>query len=149
MCKRHSFIVTRAGKVIDGYGLTDSHTTIREIAGLTAENDSVNAYEWQAPAGWPNADFLDGLTKDTEVFEPKASHIRAMDTHVRTIYPTTKEWDLPDVVRELPKTCLQIKGDLVIPPGATFTAPVLVEVSGSVDVRQGATFTAPKLKRKK
>src|ERR1035438_2538113 len=119
MCTRHSFILTRAGKTVDGHGMTDSHTTIREIAGLTAENDEVNAYEWQPPKGWPDADWFAGLTKDTEVFEPKTSHLHAMEAHVRRTYPDMDSWNAPDVVRDLPKTCTVFKGNLVIPAGAT------------------------------
>ena len=32
MCNRHSFAVTKDGKVIDGYGLTDSHLPLAELA---------------------------------------------------------------------------------------------------------------------
>ena len=144
MCTRHSFIVTRAGKVFDGFGMTHSHTTIREIAGLSAENDTVNAYEWQPPKGWPNAEWHDGLTKDTEVFELKSRHLSAMERHVRSIYPTMAEWNAPDVARDLPKTATKINGDLIIASG-NVTALYLTEVGGYVYVREGATFTAPVL----
>ena len=96
MCGRHSFIVTRAGKVFHGLGLTDSHTTIREFAGLSSEDDSVNSYEWQPPDGWPDADWMDGLTKDTEVWEPKKKHLLAMEGHIRRLYPSMDEWNTPD-----------------------------------------------------
>jgi hypothetical protein len=51
MCHRHSFILTRAGKVHDGMGFTDSHTTIRELAGLGDKDSSTYAFEWQPPPG--------------------------------------------------------------------------------------------------
>src|SRR5574340_461494 len=101
MCERHSFILTRAGKVHDGYGVTDSHTTIRELAGLKHSDDTVNAYEWQPPKGWPEADWFDGLTKDTEVFELKSSHLGAMERHVKKLYPTRKAWDAGDKPRSM------------------------------------------------
>jgi len=102
MCNRHSFILTRAGKVLDGIGITDSHTEIRELHGLKHTDDTVNAYEWQPPKGWPETDWLAGLTKDTEVFTPKASHLKAMERHVKKIYPTMAAWEAGDVMR-LPK----------------------------------------------
>jgi len=144
MCTRHSFIVTRAGKVFDGFGMTHSHTTIREIAGLSAENDTVNAYEWQPPNGWPDAEWHDGLTKDTEVFELKSRHLSAMKRHVRSIYPTMAEWNAPDVARDLLTTVIDIKGELTVYSG-NVTAPALTKCGGYVDVREGATFTAPVL----
>ena len=101
MCKRHSFIVTRAGKVHDGYGVTDRHTTIREFAGLHANDDTVNAYEWQPPKGWPKTDWTVGLTKDTEVFMLKKSHLDAMERHVKRLYPDQEEWDAGDVYRSM------------------------------------------------
>lgn len=101
MCQRHSFILTPAGQVLDGIGMTDSHTTIRELHGLHHTNDKVNAYEWQPPAGWPETNWLDGLTKDTEVFTLKSSHLDAMERHVKTLYPTMAEWDAGDKVRDL------------------------------------------------
>ena len=79
MCTEFSLILTRAGKVLDGMGITESHTVIRELHGLKNTDDSVNAYEWQPPEGWPNADWNLGLTKDHEVFETKSSHEAAME----------------------------------------------------------------------
>jgi hypothetical protein len=96
MCNRHSFILTRAGKILDGNGLTDSHTEIRELHGLKNTDDTVNAYEWQPPEGWPAADWESGLTKDTEVFVPKSSHLDAMGRHVKKRYPTMAEWNAGD-----------------------------------------------------
>ena len=56
MCERHSFCLTRAAKVIDGYGLTESHTKIASIAGIESkEHDALAQFEWQPPAGWPEA----------------------------------------------------------------------------------------------
>ncbi len=105
MCTRHSFILTRAGKVFDGFGITDSHTTIRELHGFSANNDSVNAYEWQPPAGWPESDWHLGLTKDLEVFVTKASHEAAIERHIRSLYPTMAAWDDGDKLHgELPQT---------------------------------------------
>lgn len=99
MCTRHSFILTRTGKVLDGLGMTDSHTEIREFHGLKHTDDSVNAYEWQPPKGWPAADWEDGLTKDTEVFTPKSSHLDGMGRHLKRLYPTMAEWDAGDTIR--------------------------------------------------
>ncbi len=172
MCTRFSFILTRVGKnggpgeVLDGFGITHSHTAIRELHGMKNTDDTVNAYEWQPPKGWPDADWMDGLTKDLEIFEPKKSHLSSMERHIRTVYPTMMEWDAPDVIR-IPKSITVLNCDLVVVDGqsvdlpyvtevagsidvrqdATFTAPVLAEVSGNVDVQQGATFTAPVLSK--
>ena len=166
MCKRHSFILTRSGKVLDGYGVTDSHTQIREIHGLKHTDDTINAYEWQPPQGWPDADYNLGLTKDNIVFETKSSHESAIERHLKLLYPTMADWNDGDKFR-IPETLTEWSGELVIPKDATFTAPALtkagsvyvqqvatftapalVEVSGSVEVRQGATFTAPALQGK-
>ena len=96
MCQRHSFLLTRSGKILDGFGVTDSHTGIRELHGLKNTDDTVNAYEWQPPKGWPDADWNLGLTKDLEVFETKSSHEAAMERHVKNLYPTMTEWDAGD-----------------------------------------------------
>ena len=96
MCNRHSFILTKSGKVFWGLGITDSHTQIREFAGLHANDDTVNAYEWQPPKGWPDADWNLGLTKDSVVFETKSSHENAIERHLKKMYPTMDEWNTPD-----------------------------------------------------
>ena len=126
MCQRHSFILTRAGKVHDGYGVTDSHTVMRELAGLHANDDTVNAYEWQPPTGWPDADWNLGLTKDLVVFETKSSHESAIERHIKALYPTMEAWDEGDKFR-IPDTITEWKNDLIIPEGATFTAPLLIK----------------------
>ena len=130
MCKRHSFILTRAGKIHHGMGLTDSHTIIRELAGMKAENDSVNAYEWQPPDGWPDADWMLGLTKDTEVFEPKSSHLRNMEAHIRRLYPDRVSWDAGDKMTA-PKG-LTVGGSLHLSGTAITALPEGLTVGGSL-----------------
>ncbi|ADE12180.1 hypothetical protein [Sideroxydans lithotrophicus] len=103
MCNRHSFILTRAGKVLDGLGLTDHHTEILELHGFKNTDDTVNKGEWQPPKGWPDADWEDGWTKDTTVFEYKKSHLDAIGRHLKKLYPTMAEWDAGDKLRELSK----------------------------------------------
>src|ERR1017187_211989 len=101
MCQRHSFILTRTGKVHDGYGVTDSHTVIRELAGLHANDDTVNAYEWQPPKGWPDVDWNLGLTKDLVVFETKSSHESAIERHILALYPSMDAWNAGDKYRSM------------------------------------------------
>ena len=99
MCNRHSFIVTRAAKVFHGMGLTHSHTSIREIAGLGENDSSTYAFEWQPPAGWPDADYYSGLTQDTApipAWEMKARHLKAIESHLRRRYPDMDAWNRPD-----------------------------------------------------
>jgi hypothetical protein len=143
MCKRHSFILTRAGKVHFGHGISDHHTVIREIAGMTAENDSVNSYEWQPPKGWPNADWLDGLTKDTEVFEPKKRHLSAMESHVRRTYPDMDSWNTPDAPR-LFKAGLSVGGRLYLRGSSITTLPEGLSVGGSLYLDCGSFSTVKK-----
>jgi hypothetical protein len=134
MCKRHSFILTRAGKVHDGYGVTDSHTAMRELAGLHANDDTVNAYEWQPPAGWPETDWEDGLVKDTEVFTVKSSHLAAMGRHLHTLYPTMAEWTAGDKYRSM-ADCT-VSGGLYLPGLTSAEGLVLpTTVSGGLDLR--------------
>ena len=99
MCERHSFILTRSGQVHDGFGITDSHTTILDWAGLGANYDKANAYEWQQPKGWPEAAWEYGLTKDNEVFVPKSSHLAAIGAHIKKIYPDAQTWEAGDKPR--------------------------------------------------
>ena len=148
MCHRHSFILTRAGKIHDGLGLTDSHTTIRELAGLGANDSTTYAFEWQPPEGWPDADYSTGLTQDTApipAWDIKTKHTTAIKSHLRRKYPDMAAWNQPDEISNVVSAMTSITGDLIIPKGATFTAPVLAEVSGCVVVSTGATFTAPVL----
>ena len=100
MCNRHSFAVTKDGKVIDGCGLTDSHTRMLDMAGLTAkEHDAVNLYEWQPPKDWPRSSWLHGLTVDKQAFEPKSSHDKTARAHLLALYPTKAAWDAGDTIR--------------------------------------------------
>lgn len=131
MCKRHSFILTRAGKVLDGAGLTDSHTEIRELHGLHHTDDTVNAYEWQPPAGWPETDWLNGLTKDTEVFVPKSSHLAAMERHIKKLYPTMAEWDAGDKPKPLSKT-ERIAADELLAASEYITVPEVTLPNGTI-----------------
>jgi len=105
MCNRHSFIVTKAGKIHHGLGVTDSHTTIREISGLGANDSSSYAFEWQPPKGWPAADVLDGLTKDAEpvpVWDLKKKHTLAIVNHIKSLYPDMNTWEQADAIIPLP-----------------------------------------------
>ena len=100
MCKRHSFCLTKAGKVIDGLGLVDSHTSIMSLHGMASkQHDTCNLYEWQPPRGWPESSYADGLTVDKSVFETKARHEAAIERHLRRLYPTQAAWDAGDVIR--------------------------------------------------
>lgn len=105
MCERHSFCLTRNARVIDGLGLTDSHTEIMSMHGLTVDQqDRCNLYEWYPTVGWPDASYAYGLTVDRSVFETKTSHELAIERHLRRVYPTAQTWLEPDVIRwsELP-----------------------------------------------
>ena len=134
MCNRHSFCVTRTRKILHGFGITDSHTTIRELNGLAAENDSVNAYEWQPPKGWPDADWNDGLTTDVGVFTPKKSHFQAMEKHIRKWYPNMATWEKPDVVLPLPEG-LSVGGSLFLQNTGITSLPEGLTVGGTLDLR--------------
>ena len=135
MCQRHSFILTRAGKVHDGYGVTDSHTVIRELAGLHANDDTVNAYEWQPPKGWPDADWNLGLTKDTVVFETKSSHESAIERHIKALYPTMEAWNSGDKYRSM--AGLTVGGYLYLSGLTSAEGLVLpTTVGGSLDLSE-------------
>lgn len=100
MCHRHSFCLTRGGKVIDGCGLTDSHTAILNLHELKPEqHDACNLYEWQPPRGWPDANWADGLTVDKAQFEPRQRATDAMLRHVTTLYPDMAAWNGLDSIR--------------------------------------------------
>ena len=100
MCQRHSFAVTKGGRVIDGHGLTDSHTKMLDMAGLAAkDHDAVNLYEWQPPKDWPKSSWLQGLTVDKQVFKPKSSHDKAARAHLLALYPSMKAWGAGDTIR--------------------------------------------------
>ena len=147
MCKRHSFMITRSGRVFDGYGITDSHTLIREFAGLCPEDREddlvkLNAYEWHPPANWPDSDWHAGLTKDTEVFEVKASHLNAMESHCRRLYPTMAEWRAPDIVRPLPEG-LSIKGELNLSGTPIASLPSGLTVGGWLDLSHTPIASLP------
>jgi len=105
VCNRHSFCLTRAGKILGGCGLTDSHTEIMLMHGLTVEQqDRCNLYEWQPPENWPEANWADGLTVDKAQFEPKQKATEAMERHVRGLYPDMAAWNagdrIPDSMHE-------------------------------------------------
>jgi len=147
MCHRHSFILTRAGKVFDGMGLTDSHTTIRALAGLGTEDSSSYAFEWQPPPNWPDSDVHSGLTQDTAPipsWEMKARHLNAIERHIRNRYPDMEAWNSPDVVC-VPENIETWPGEIHVPQGATLTLPALTKVSGDVRAYQGSTLTLPAL----
>jgi hypothetical protein len=140
MCHRHSFVLTRAGKVHDGLGFTDSHTKIREMAGV-GENDSTTyAFEWQPPKGWPEADWNDGLTQDTAPFphwELTKKHLTAIGNHLRSLYPDMDAWSRPDSIR-LPS---KFKGDLYLRGTAITALPEGLSVGGYLDLDCGSFST--------
>jgi hypothetical protein len=105
MCNRHSFCLTRAGKILDGCGLAESHTTIMQMHGLSAkEHDTCNLYEWQPPTGWPVANYAEGLRVDKSTFTTTARNESAIERHLRSRYPTANAWKTSDPIRwdELP-----------------------------------------------
>ena len=142
MCKRHSFIITRNAVVHHGYGITDSHTTILDLAGLSINDDTANAYEWQPPAGWPDASFELGLTKDSESFELKQSHLDAMRVHIHETYPTMTEWNTPDAPR-LFRTGLKIQGDLDLRNTGITSLPEGLSVGGDLDLSGSGITSLP------
>ena len=142
MCKEFSFLVTRDGRILDGFGLTDSHSTIREIHGLGANDDTTNAYEWQPPKGWPEADFIDGLVEDAEVFDLQSSHLTNMEHHVRSRYPDLPAWKAHGTFPSFPGT--KFPQSIVVREGATLVAPALIE-AGNVYLSYRATLVAPAL----
>jgi hypothetical protein len=95
MCKRHSFLLSRTGQVFDAHGITESHSEIASAHGI--DQDKMNAYEWQPPKDWPESSYAEGLTKDHLVFDEKASHLKSIESHVRSLYPDMAAWDSPDV----------------------------------------------------
>ena len=86
MCSKYAFLLTRAGKILDGGGLTDSHSTIATLHGV--DEDLVNRYEWQPPQNWPDADVLDGLATHEEFFTPDTSVLRRIAAHLTRKFPT-------------------------------------------------------------
>jgi len=99
MCRRHSFLLDRNGKVYDGLGLTHSHTEIATLHGFAStDHDKLNAYEWQPPRDW-NGDkeqVFAGLTVDRQNFEPKASHDKALVAYLLKKFPSLAVWDAPE-----------------------------------------------------
>lgn len=101
MCKRHSFLLDKAGKVYDGMGLTHSHTAIASLHGFkSAQHDGLAAFEWQPPNDWPNADAHDGLTVDREPsgWGMKASHDKAIAAYLKRKFPDVAAWDAPEQI---------------------------------------------------
>ena len=86
MCEKHSFVMDREGRCYNASGVTESHALICRIWGI--DQDEVNAYEWQPPEGWPNADWTDGFKKDQINFEEKASHVAALERYILATFPT-------------------------------------------------------------
>ena len=85
MCHKYSFVLTRSGEIFDGGGLTESHS---EIASLhQVDEDKANKYEWRPPKNWPDAEVLDGLVKDAETFELKASALKKIAGHLTARFP--------------------------------------------------------------
>ena len=100
MCNRHSFCLTPAGQVIDGFGLTESHTTIMYMHGIeAARQDTCNLYEWQPPQGWPETSWHVGLTVDKSAFATKQRAENTLRRHVHLLYPDMKAWQAPDPIR--------------------------------------------------
>jgi len=94
MANRHSFVVSKSGRCYNGEGNTESHTSICTLHNLV--QDSVNAYEWQPPPNWPNADWEDGLTRDTLVFVEKSSHLDTIGSYLRRSFPDMEAWETWD-----------------------------------------------------
>lgn len=100
MCEKDSFVLTRGGKVLDGCGLTHSHTTIMNMHGLTPQqHDTCNLYEWRPPKGWPGANWADGLVVDRQQFEPKQRATDAMRRRIMRLYPDMAAWEATETIR--------------------------------------------------
>ena len=85
MCHKYSFLLDRAGHIYDGGGLTESHSEIARLHRV--DEDKCNKYEWKPPKDWPDAEVLDGLVKDAEVFTPGASALKRISAHVTAKFP--------------------------------------------------------------
>lgn len=91
MCERHSFVIDKEGKVYNGGGFEESHTVICLINGI--KQDDVNAYEWQPPKGWPDANAFEGIKKDQINFDEKSSHIKAIEQYLLGLFPTQASFE--------------------------------------------------------
>ena len=145
MCRRHSFIVTPEGKVLDGRGLTDSHSAIAPMHGISPTDLSgCNLYEWQPPKGWPGSPWLEGLTVDRQTFVPKKSHDTAMKKHLLAKYPTKAAWDAGDSVDPaLDGQTVMLDGSdwLIYCTGVHKVSSIKVRASGSSTVEAFGSST--------
>jgi hypothetical protein len=104
MCNKYSFLLTRAGKILDGGGLTESHSEIATLHGV--DEDKCNRYEWQPPVVWPVCSnhphpfdkVMDGLFVDKEVFTPGASALKRIAAHLSERFPTHEAFATPTPV---------------------------------------------------
>ena len=60
-------------------GMESFRESYHKFTGMLHCVHKCNAYEWQPPLNWPDADWHLGLTKDSEVFDAKSSHEKAME----------------------------------------------------------------------
>ncbi len=90
MCNKHSFVMTKEGKIFNGGGFVESHSVICNMWGL--QQDQVNCYEWRPPEPRPSEEWTKGLVKDLLNFEEKGSHVSALERYIEETFPTDEAW---------------------------------------------------------
>ena len=98
MCEKHSFIQTKEGKIFNGFGKFESHTTICCINSV--REDDVNKYEYK-PGNVFCEYGIQGLVLDTQAFEPSITDTKAIEKYIREFFPTAEAWKTYENIKEI------------------------------------------------
>ena len=91
MCNKHSFVMDNEGKIYNGYGLIESHTTICSIHELN--DDKVNKYEYNPNNTQHYSYGITGLNIDTEVFTVTLNMSKQIETYIDTYFSDVESWE--------------------------------------------------------
>lgn len=120
MCTYYSFIMTRDGKIYDGGGLTQSHSSIARMHKI--DGMDYNQYEYLVPTGavydlekHTETDILKWLHLDHINFEVSNGRETTIRKHLSQKFPTSKVYDSqrysPLVDRELDGKVVDVDGE--------------------------------------
>lgn len=93
MCSKHSLLISRDGKIFDGFGIVHSHTVIADLHNIN--EDAMNKYECEPRFDAKKENIIGWyINIDSRVFDPE-NDAAAIESYLQRVYPTVKSWHYP------------------------------------------------------
>ena len=91
MCKKHSFLLDKKGKIYHGFGLIESHYLISKLNNI--DEDKCNKYEYNPNNNNERAYGISGLKIDNEIFISNKTIIDKIEKYIKKMFPNIESWD--------------------------------------------------------